>query len=98
MGQQYLEKAFVTTRLLNYLYRYEKKGFEMNHVFIGIRNVLTKTGSISIGQFSVLIPFLEREKEFHGMDRGQLKSLFSPIVGHSARRNCDEYTGTLLGL
>lgn len=98
MGQQYLKKAVVTTRLLNYLYRYEKKGFQMNHVFIGIRDVLTKKGSISIGQFGVLIPFLEREKEFQGMDREQLKTLFSPIVGHTARRKCDESKGTLLGL
>ena len=80
MGRKASDRSLVTHRLLQYLSLYESKKFEMHNVIIGIKDQLLRTGTISKGQFNVLLPFLKREKQFAGMDVAQLIKFFDSII------------------
>lgn len=97
MGKKEEARLNATSKLLRYLYTYESKRFDMNHVIIGIKDHLNRTGSLTKGQFDVLVPFLRREREFAGMDEHDLRNQFDPIVGKTNRKKV--YDGaSLLGL
>jgi hypothetical protein len=86
MGRKATDRSLVTHRLLQYLSIYESKKFEMHKVIIGIKHQLLRTGSISKGQFNVLLPFLKRERQFAGMDSAQLRNFFDSIVGKRTKK------------
>lgn len=80
MGTKASGRSLVTHRLLQYLSIYELKKFEMHNVIIGIKDQLLRTGSLSKGQFDVLLPFLKRERQFVGMDNAQLRNFFDSVI------------------
>lgn len=90
MNDKEAERMLITNQLLRYLYAYELKGFNMNHVFVGIKNRLLERGSITSGQLSVLMPFIEREKPFKSWNRLEIKEYFRLIVGNNPRRRKNE--------
>jgi hypothetical protein len=86
MGRKASDRSLVTHRLLQYLSIYESKKFEMHNVIIGIKDQLLRTGSISKGQFDVLLPFLKRERQFAGMDNVQLRNFFDSVIGKRTKK------------
>jgi len=86
MGRKASDRSLVTHRLLQYLSIYESKKFEMHNVIIGIKDQLLRTGSVSKGQFDVLLPFLKRERQFAGMDNVQLRNFFDSVIGKRTKK------------
>ena len=58
----------------------------MHNVIIGIKDQLLRTGSVSKGQFDVLLPFLKRERQFAGMDNVQLRNFFDSVIGKRTKK------------
>lgn len=86
MGRKASDRSLVTHRLLQYLSIYESKKFAMHKVIIGIKDQLLRTGSISKGQFDVLLPFLKRERQFVDMDNAQLRNFFDSVIGKRTKK------------
>ena len=57
-----------------------RKDLKMRDLMSNLRKLLENDKRISIKQFMALMKFLEREKQFKGVDRTKIIKYFSPLI------------------
>lgn len=73
--------------LIRYLNQYLlKKDLRMKNVLINIKQRVETNRPITIRQFSSLIKFIEREKEFVNLDRDEIQQFFEPLIEPTKKR------------
>lgn len=67
--------------LLYFLDSYlSKQDLQMKDLMRNLRKILKNKRKITLKQFMALIKFLEREKQFRGVDRSRIINYFSPLI------------------
>ena len=74
--------------LIKYLDGYlSKSGIRKKQALLNIRKRLRHNNQITKNQFSYLMKFIEREKEFRSINRQSLDEFFEPLIKTDNERN-----------
>jgi len=76
------EQSYIIKKhqLLQYLSIYIRKQFNMNDIFVSIRDRISEDLKITQNQFLSMIKFLEREKDFIDKDRRFIIEYFYDFI------------------
>ena len=80
--------------LIRYIRLYLSKNLNMNIVLVNIVNQLKDNKTITPKQFNSVIKFLEREPQFLGMNRDQIRRYFNTIISPTVSK--ETFSGNTL--